>query len=116
MVNSFPAKATTIAKSCKATISTSCIPQREVSVFHNRAEDTFTLYGQSFASRLLLGTARYESPLQLADAIRAADPALLTVSVRRQFSSGRLSSQHQGQTFWALLRETGRNILPNTAG
>lgn len=85
-------------------------------MLHNRAEDTFTLYGHNFASRLLLGTARYESPLQLADAIRVANPALLTVSVRRQLPSGHLGSQDPGKAFWALLRDTGRNILPNTAG
>ena len=82
----------------------------------SKAEDTLTFYGQSFASRLLLGTARYESPRQLADAIRAADPALLTVSVRRQLPGGRPGSQDGGNSFWDLMRETGRNILPNTAG
>ena len=75
-------------------------------------EDQLTLYGQRFASRLLLGTARYESPLQLSDAISAADPALVTVSLRRQLS-GAISG---GQSFWNLLRNTGRPILPNTAG
>jgi thiazole synthase len=74
--------------------------------------DTLTLYGREFGSRLLLGTARYESPRQLADAIEAADPALLTVSLRRQTSG----AQATGQSFWGLLRETGRTILPNTAG
>lgn len=82
----------------------------------SKTEDTLILYGQSFASRLLLGTSRYESPVQLAAAIRAADPALLTVSVRRQLTGGRLGSQNSGESFWNLLRETGRKILPNTAG
>ena len=68
-----------------------------------------TLYGRRFESRLLLGTARYESPRQLAEAIEAADPAMLTVSVRRQGAGS-------GQAFWNLLRQTGRVILPNTAG
>ena len=49
-------------------------------------EDRLTLYGKSFTSRLLLGTARYDSPSLLADAICAADPAMLTVSLRRQLS------------------------------
>jgi thiazole synthase len=75
-------------------------------------EDRLTLYGQSFTSRLLLGTARYDSPSLLSDAIRAADPAMLTVSLRRQLSGLRES----GQSFWNLLRETQRAILPNTAG
>jgi thiazole synthase ThiGH ThiG subunit len=46
-------------------------------------KDQLTLYGQSFSSRLLLGTARFDSPSLLADAISTADPAMLTVSVRR---------------------------------
>jgi thiazole synthase len=75
-------------------------------------EDPLTLYGRRFASRLLLGTARYDSPSLLADAISAADPAMLTVSLRRQFSG----SQNSGQSFWNMLRETQRTILPNTAG
>jgi thiazole synthase len=82
----------------------------------SKTEDTLTLYGQSFASRLLLGTSRYESPVQLAAAIRVADPALLTVSVRRQLPGGRSGWQDTGTSFWDLLRNTGRNILPNTAG
>jgi thiazole synthase len=75
-------------------------------------EDQLTLYGRSSASRLLLGTARYDSPSLLANAISAADPAMLTVSVRRQLSG----SKNSGQSFWNLLRETQRAILPNTAG
>jgi thiazole synthase len=75
-------------------------------------EDQLALYGQSFTSRLLLGTARYDSPSLLADAICAADPAMLTISLRRQLSG----SKDSGQSFWNLLRETQRVILPNTAG
>src|SRR6266700_4072158 len=75
-------------------------------------EDQLVLYGKKFSSRLLLGTARYESPHQLTDAISAADPAMLTVSLRRQLSA----SKDSGQSFWNLLRQTGRTILPNTAG
>jgi thiazole synthase len=77
-----------------------------------KVEDQLTLYGQTFTSRLLLGTARYDSPSLLADAIRAADPAMLTVSLRRQLSG----SKDSGQSFWNLVRETQRVILPNTAG
>ncbi len=75
-------------------------------------EDQLTLYGRSSASRLLLGTARYDSPSLLSDAISAAEPAMLTVSLRRQLSG----SKGSDQSFWNLLRETQRPILPNTAG
>ena len=61
-------------------------------------EDQLTLYGQSSASRLLLGTARYDSPSLLADAISAADPAMLTVSLRRQVSGSK--------RFWPILLES----------
>lgn len=62
--------------------------------------------------RLLLGTARYDSPSLLADAIDVADLALLTVSLRRQLSG----SKESGKSLWNLLRETKRTLLPNTAG
>lgn len=75
-------------------------------------EDQLTLYGKSFSSRLLLGTARYDSPSLLEDAILAADPAMVTVSLRRQISG----SKESGQSFWNSLRESRRPILPNTAG
>ena len=75
-------------------------------------QDEFILYGRRFTSRLLLGTARYDSPSLLADAIGVANPALLTVSLRRQLSG----SKESGESFWNLLRETKRTLLPNTAG
>ena len=75
-------------------------------------QDELILYGRGFTSRLLLGTARYDSPSVLADAIAVADPALLTVSLRHQMSGAKES----GASFWNLLRETKRPLLPNTAG
>lgn len=76
------------------------------------SEDLLTLYGQSFTSRLLLGTARYESPSVLADAIRICSPAMLTLSLRRQISG----SNYSGQSFWDFVQNRGHAILPNTAG
>jgi thiazole synthase len=75
-------------------------------------DDQLVLYGRTFTSRLLLGTARYDSPSVLADAIGAAAPAMLTMSLRRQVSG----SSHSGQSFWDFVRDMGRTILPNTAG
>lgn len=74
--------------------------------------DRLTLYGHSFSSPLLLGTARYESPMLLVEAINAAGPAMVTVALRRQIHSG----LHAGQSFWEVLRSTNRALLPNTAG
>jgi thiazole synthase len=69
------------------------------------------LYGVEVASRLILGTAQYPSPAILADAVRAAKVEVVTVSLRRE--SGRL---REGQDFWALIRNLGIRVLPNTAG
>jgi thiazole synthase len=92
------------------TESRSFIPRREVEMVE--IEDRLTLFGRKFTSRLLLGTARYDSPSLLADAVAAANPAMLTVSLRRQVSG----SGDAGARFWSLLREGRRAILPNTAG
>src|SRR5271163_4793882 len=75
-------------------------------------QEALTLYGWNLESRILLGTARYESPMQLVEAIKAADPAMVTVALRRQVQGG----SHFGQSFWEILRDAGRPLLPNTAG
>ena len=69
------------------------------------------LYGVPLSSRLMLGTARYPSPAVLAEAVRAAGVEIVTVSLRREAAGGRA-----GQAFWALIRELGVRVLPNTAG
>jgi thiazole synthase len=69
------------------------------------------LYDIEVTSRLLLGTAQYPSPTILAEAVRASKAEVVTVSLRRE--SGRL---REGQDFWALIRELGVRVLPNTAG
>ena len=51
------------------------------------ADTSFILYGQSFHSRLLLGTSRYPSPAILEAAVRRAQPAMVTASLRRQGSN-----------------------------
>ncbi len=71
-----------------------------------------TLYGETFTSRLLLGTSRYPSPSVLLAAIERAQPAMLTASLRRQTGAGGEASQ----SFWNLLREAKVPVLPNTAG
>ena len=70
-----------------------------------------TLYGKSFASRLILGTAQYPSPSALRQAVEAAGAEIVTVSLRRESSRARA-----GQGFWTLIEEMGCNVLPNTAG
>ena len=75
-------------------------------------EDLLTLYGETFRSRLLLGTALYPSPGILRSAVEVARPALLTVSLRREMSGG----SESGQRFWDFLQGLGIKLLPNTAG
>ncbi len=77
--------------------------------------DPLILYGQSFASRLLLGTSRYPSPQVLQHAIAAAQPAMLTASLRRQNLSSDPQAAQDNQ-FWALLKQLDIPVLPNTAG
>jgi thiazole synthase len=77
------------------------------------SHDPLILYGESFSSRLLLGTSRYPSPSTMADAITRASPAMLTASLRRQNLGGQDSSPNG---FWELLRKTCVPVLPNTAG
>jgi thiazole synthase len=76
--------------------------------------DTFTLYGETLSSRLLLGTSRYPSPAVLQRAVQAAQPGMLTASLRRQNLSD--PSEASGNAFWALLQALKLPVLPNTAG
>jgi len=68
-------------------------------------------YGVELANRLLLGTAQYPSPAVLAAAVRRAGVEVVTVSLRRESAQ-----QRDGQAFWALIRDLGVRVLPNTAG
>lgn len=77
------------------------------------ARDPLLLYGETFESRLLLGTARYPSPATLQAAVQASQPAMLTVALRRQ---GAVGEGEGGQTFWQLLKSMQVPVLPNTAG
>ena len=77
-----------------------------------RLTDPLVLYGQTFPSRLLLGTSRYPSPHVLGEAIAKAQPAMLTASLRRQSASATDAPNH----FWQMLRSWGVPVLPNTAG
>src|SRR5260370_33675242 len=68
-------------------------------------------YGCEFSSRLLIGTALYPSPAIMQNAIRASAAQIVTVSLRRESAGGKT-----GDAFWALIRELGVTVLPNTAG
>lgn len=68
-------------------------------------------YGVDVPSALLLGTAQYSSPAILAEAFRASGAGIATVSLRRESGGGRA-----GADFWAIIRDLGVRVLPNTAG
>ncbi len=68
-------------------------------------------YGTRLSSPLMLGTAQYPSPEILASAVRQAEAGVITVSLRRE-----AAGERAGQAFWALIRELGVPVLPNTAG
>ncbi|MBO1077868.1 thiazole synthase [Roseomonas haemaphysalidis] len=72
-------------------------------------------YGTDLSSRLLLGTALYPSPAVMAEAIRAAEAGVVTVSLRREGAAGE-EGAGAGQRFWDLVGGLGPRVLPNTAG
>lgn len=75
-------------------------------------QDVLVLYGETFASRFLLGTSRYPSPQVLENAVQTSNPGMITVSLRRQGTS--TTKAHSG--FWDLLKKMAVPVLPNTAG
>jgi thiazole synthase len=77
----------------------------------NMSADSLNLYGVELSSRLLAGTAQFPSPTILARAIEEAKVEIVTVSLRRESGGSRA-----GERFWALIRELGVRVLPNTAG
>jgi len=70
-----------------------------------------SFYGTEVASRFMLGTAMYPSPAIMADAFRKSGAGIATVSVRREAGGGT-----EGGDFWALIKDLGVKVLPNTAG
>jgi thiazole synthase len=71
-------------------------------------QDRLSLAGQTFRSRLLLGTAGYPNQRILVDAVRASGCEIVTASIRR------ISLTGQGSDTVSLL--SGYRFLPNTAG
>ncbi len=69
------------------------------------------IYGETLASRLLLGTAGYPSPAVLKNAVTASGADIITVSLRREAAGGKV-----GERFLGLIRDLGVRVLPNTAG
>lgn len=64
------------------------------------------------SSRLFLGTARYPTQALLVDAIAASEPAVVTVSLKRENAS---RNSDMGP-FWRAIQASNALLLPNTAG
>src|ERR1035437_10110898 len=73
-------------------------------------DTSLVIAGITYKSRLILGTGKYKTLELMKHALLAADPAMVTVAVRR-VDLGDQSSQ----SFWKFL-PAGLPILPNTAG
>src|SRR5579864_5257706 len=76
----------------------------------NMQDAPLVIAGKTYKSRLILGTGKYKTLELMKQALTAADPAMVTVAIRRVDLSDRSS-----QSFWHFLPE-GLPILPNTAG
>lgn len=74
-----------------------------------RAEDPFLLAGETFDSRLILGTGGAASLRALAEAIRASHTEVVTVALRR------LDLSEPGSLL-DTIEQCGVRVLPNTAG
>ena len=73
--------------------------------------DFWAIGGEKLSSRLFIGSAGYPSPAILAEAVRASEAEVITVSLRRENAQERA-----GQKFWEHIRGLNIHILPNTAG
>ena len=51
--------------------------------FHNGREDTLTIAGKTFRSRLFLGTGKYRNSAEMLAAFEAAGVEIITVALRR---------------------------------
>ncbi len=78
--------------------------------------DPLTLYGTTFNSRLLLGTALYPSPQIMADCIAASGTNIVTLSLRRQNLTPENPQYNPADIFWQHIKNSGCHLLPNTAG
>jgi len=77
----------------------------------SQANTTLNLYGESFDSRLLLGTALYNSPQLMRNALSASRTQIVTLGLRRQNPA-----HGDGAIIWQFIQDSGCRLLPNTAG
>ena len=73
-------------------------------------DTALVIAGKTYTSRLILGTGKYKTFDLMKQALMAADPAMVTIAIRRVDLSDKST-----QSFWSFL-PAGLPILPNTAG
>jgi thiazole synthase len=78
--------------------------------------DTIQFGDAVLSSRFLLGTAGYPSPQVLESAIANSGAEILTMGIKRQAANVAHAATGSNNTWWDLVRKTGKRILPNTAG
>lgn len=78
---------------------------------HLQTDDPLRLGGRSFASRLIVGTGKYEGPEQTVAAARASGAEIVTVAVRRVDLDA-----SEETSLLAHLDPAEFFLLPNTAG
>ncbi len=84
--------------------------------------DQLSLYGKTFNSRLLIGSALYPSPAIMRDAVQASGAEIITLSLRRQMSGNGSTGlqgsveQREANDIWKYIQQMGLQLLPNTAG
>ncbi len=76
------------------------------------SNDTFTVAGRTFSSRLLVGTGKYKDMDETREAIKASGAEIVTIAVRRT-NMGQNSDE---PNILELLPPDRYTILPNTAG
>ena len=78
--------------------------------------DRFSIGGETLESRLLIGTAMYDSPSIMQASIQQSASQIMTVSLRRQLAK---NEAQDNPVFWQFLqdfKQDNRFLLPNTAG
>jgi len=76
------------------------------------AQDTFTVAGRTFTSRLLVGTGKYKDMDETRDAIEASGAEIVTIAVRRT----NIGQNEDEPNILDVLSPDRYTILPNTAG
>ena len=70
----------------------------------------FIIAGKTFGSRLLLGSGKFGSPRQMAEAMRASETEMVTVALKR------VDLENDQDALLSGLQYPGLQLLPNTSG